>query len=192
MRHDGMRPVLAARHWSDPEGNALFPAVPGPLKPKKRLWFASAAQLGRFPSLDISDGLASRYLNAPPGEDYERTSTVVLMRAFALCYAQPGDESRPDVDVVPLDWNTRTQTSAYERVLRESADRVADERARAADVARLERKQARERNLAARQNCVTVEQHAPTLGADADLAQKEAAVANAIALLPDDILNFSL
>ena len=55
-----------------------------------------------------------------------------------------------------------------------------------------ERKQARERNLAARQNCVTVEQHAPTLGADADLAQKEAAVANAIALLPDDILNFSL
>lgn len=192
VRHDGMRPVLAARHWSDPEGNALFPAVPGPLKPKKRLWFASAAQLGRFPSLDISDGLASRYLNAPPGEDYERTSTVVLMRAFALCYAQPGDESRPDVDVVPLDWNTRTQTSAYERVLRESADRVADERARAADVARLERKQARERNLAARQNCVTVEQHAPTLGADADLAQKEAAVANAIALLPDDILNFSL
>ena len=114
------------------------------------------------------------------------------MEPYAICYAQPGDELRDDVQVVPSDWTTQTQTSAYERVLRESAGRVADERARAADVARIERKQARERNLAARQNCVTVEQHAPTLGADADLAQKEAAVANAIALLPDDILNFSL
>ena len=73
-----------------------------------------------------------------------------------------------------------------------TAGRVADERAWAADVARFEREQARERRLVAAKNRVTVVGHAATLGADADLAQKEAAVANAIALLPDDVLNFSL
>ena len=119
-------------------------------------------------------------------------STVVQMRSFALCYAQPGDELRDDVVVVPSDWNTRTATTAAERVLRESAGRVADERARAADDAHFEREQARKRRLAAAKNRVTVVGHAATLGADADLAQKEAAVANAIALLPDDVLNFSL
>ena len=48
------------------------------------------------------------------------------------------------------------------------------------------------RRLVAAKNRVAVVRHAPTLGADADLAQEEAAVANAIALLPDEILNFSL
>ena len=114
------------------------------------------------------------------------------MRPFALCFAVDGDESRSDVVVVPSDWNTRTQTTAYERVLRESAGRVADERAQAADAAHFEREQARKQRLVAEQMRVTLVTHAPTIGADADLAQKEAAVANAIASLPDDILNFSL
>ena len=87
---------------------------------------------------------------------------------------------------------TDAETSAYERVLRESAGRVADEREQAADVARFERDQARERDLVAAQNRVTAVQHPPTLGANANLGQEEAAVANAIASLPEDILNFSL
>ena len=65
-------------------------------------------------------------------------------------------------------------------------------RSQAAAVVRFERDQARERRLVARQNCVTAVQHPPTLGADANLGQEEAAVANAIASLPDDILNFAL
>ena len=86
----------------------------------------------------------------------------------------------------------RQRVDADVRLEGESAGRVADERARAAETARLERELARKRRLAAAKNRVTVVGHAATLGADADLAQKEAAVANAIALLPDDVLNFSL
>ena len=115
------------------------------------------------------------------------------MEPYAICYAQPGDELRDDVEVVPSDWVQQARgTTRLEMFLRESAGSVADERARAADAAHFEREQARKRRLAAAKNRVTVVGHAATLGADADLAQKEAAVANAIALLPDDILNFSL
>ena len=96
--------------------------------------------------------------------------------------------------MVPLDWNTRTQTSAYERVLRESAGRVADERARAAETARLERELALERRLVAAQNCVTVVEHPPTLvnrGDAADLeAQRRAAVEASRGCIPPDFLKF--
>ena len=112
------------------------------------------------------------------------------MWAFALCFAEDGDESRADVEVVPPDWNTATATTAAERVLRESADRVAEESAWTADVARFERKRARERNLAARQNCVTVEQHPPTLDPAASLARREAAVEASLGVIPTDILKF--
>ena len=158
------------------------------------MWFQSTSQLDRFSSLEISQFLAGSYLKAPPGEDYEQMSTVVQMRPFALCFAVDGDESRSDVVVVPSDWNTRTQTTAYERVLRESAGRVADEREQAADAARFEREQARERRLVAEQNRVTFVPHAPTLvdngDAEALRAQQKAAVEASRSGIPPDFLKF--
>ena len=75
-----------------------------------------------------------------------------------------------------------------------TAGRVADERAWAADVARFEREQARERRLVAAKNRVTVVEHPPTLvnrGDAADLdAQQKAAVAASRGALPPDFLKF--
>ena len=74
------------------------------------------------------------------------------------------------------------------------ASGFADERAWAADVARFEREQARERRLVAAKNRVTVVEHPPTLvnrGDAADLdAQQKAAVEASRGALPPDFLKF--
>ena len=86
---------------------------------------------------------------------------------------------------------TDAETSAYERVLRESAGRVADERERAAALARLKAEEERQRRLVAAQNRVTFVPHAPTLDPAADLgAQQEAAVEASRSALPPDFLVF--
>ena len=165
----GSVPVLVAQYWSDAAGKSSFPPAPGPLKPLGWLWLGSTSQLGRCKSFGITQALASAYLREPEMTDWYGIN-LYEMGAFALCKATEGDKSRADVTVVPRDWMPPGGgVSRIETILRESTGRVADERAWAIDMARFEREQARERDLAAAQNCVTVVPHAPTLDPAADL-----------------------
>lgn len=74
--------------------------------------------------------------------------------------------------------------------IHESADRVADESAQAAEIARARSEQARERRLVATQNRVTVVPHAARLAPAALEAQREAAVEASRGALPRDFLEF--
>ena len=116
------------------------------------------------------------------------------LETIALCYAQPGDELRDDVEVVPPDLNAPTATTLAERILRESAGRVADERERAAALARLKAEEERQRRLVAAQNRVKFVPHAPTLFDNGDAealgAQQKAAVEASRSGIPPDFLKF--